>query len=390
MTFWIAAAILTFVVALFLLLPLWRSREVVATVSAGEAAVYRDQLGELERDRETGTIAPEDADYARAEIARRLIAVSHEEEQAAAGVDGRHRLAQVFVIVLLPVIALGLYLGTGAPGIPDQPLAARLENPGNNLALLVTKVEKHLAANPDDGSGWDVVAPIYMRMGRFGDADLAYRNAIRLLGENAVRLKGLGEAVIAQAEGVVTDEARSAFEKALKLAPDDPQAQYYLALALEQSGKKDEARAAFEAIVETSPKDAPWLEVVNRHVEANGGTVAAAPAGGAGAATEGSVASAPGNPSAADVAAANQMSGKDREQMIRGMVDSLDAKLRDDPNNAAGWSRLVRSYAMLDEQAKALDALKRGLAAFPPDSEQGKTLLAEARTLKLPVEDALK
>lgn len=383
MTFWIVAAILTFVVAFLLLAPLWRSRGTGATSSRGEAAVYRDQLRELDRDRIAGTISAEDADYARAEIGRRLIAASKSSEAGQTATGERRIASQAFICLSLPLIALGVYLVTGTPGLEDQPLAARLANPGNDIELLVAKVETHLAAHPDDGSGWSVVAPIYMRMGRFGDADLAYRNTIRLLGEDAERLKGLGEALVAEAEGVVTDEARGLFAKAKALSPDDPQAGYYLALALEQAGKRDEARAAFETIAKNSPKDAPWLSVIEQHIAKNGGPPVAS-----GATAD--AGKAPGGPTAADVAAADAMSAGDRDQMIRGMVESLDAKLKEDPYNEAGWTRLIRSYAMLKEPEKAVDALKRGLAAYPPDSREGQALVAEARGLNLPVEDALK
>lgn len=378
MSFWIIAAVLTFVVALAMLAPLWRGHRQAAPDTAGEAAVYRDQLKELDRDKADGLISPEEAASARAEIGRRLLAVADKQEQGAVSRPRGHVLAQIFVLVCLPAVALGVYLKTGSPSLEAQPLAARLENPGNNIELLVAKVERHLAQNPNDGSGWDILAPIYVRMNRAGDAELAYRNAIRLLGTSPSRMNGLGEVLIAGSGGIVTDDARSAFEEALKLEPENPQARFYLALALEQAGRKEDARAAYEALAANSPKDAPWMALVNQHIAATGGApLASAP-------------EAPGNPSDEDIAAAEQMSTADRSEMIRGMVESLDARLKEDPNNFEGWMRLVRSYAMLKEPESAIAALKRGLVAFPADGEQGKALVAMAKELSLPVEEALK
>jgi cytochrome c-type biogenesis protein CcmI len=386
MLFWITAAVLTFAVALALLVPLWRgNRQATSDTvgdAAGEEAVYRDQLKELERDKADGLISEEEAASARAEIGRRLLAVAGKSAEKAAATRSRgHLLAQAFVLLCLPAIGLGLYLRTGTPGLDAQPLAARLENPGNNVELLVAKVERHLAQNPNDGSGWDILAPIYVRMNRAGDAELAYRNAIRLLGTSPARMNGLGEVLIAASGGIVTDDARSAFEEALRLDPKDPQARFYVALALEQAGRRDEARAAYEALAKDSPKDAPWIALVNEHIAATGGApladAAPAPA-------------APGNPTGEDIAAAEQMSSDDRNTMIRGMVESLDARLKEDPNNFEGWMRLVRSYAMLKEPESAIGALKRGLVAFPADGEQGRQLVAMARELGLPVEEALK
>jgi len=80
------------------------------------------------------------------------------------------------------------------------------------------------------------------------------------------------------------------------------------------------------------------------------------------------------------------MAPADQQQMIRGMVDNLDAKLKADPNNFEGWVRLVRSYAVLNDKDRAADALKRGLAAFPAEGDQGKQLLALGRELGIATE----
>ncbi|MDC9809813.1 MULTISPECIES: c-type cytochrome biogenesis protein CcmI [unclassified Rhizobium] len=378
MLFWILVAVLTAVVAAILLYPLLRGAKVAENIRAGEAAVYRDQLRELDRDLNGGLITLEEADYARAEIGRRLIAVSGDEPTKTPKPARHHRFTEAFVLLVLPVLGLCLYLTTGRPDLPSQPLQARLENPGNDVAVLITKAERHLAENPDDGKGWDVLAPIYVRTMRVNDAQVAYRNAIRLLGPSAVRLDGLAETLMAVSDGVVTEEARQVLEQSLTLEPDNPRARFYIALSSEQAGRLDEARQAFEALAKQSPPDAPWLPLVNEHIAMNGG----APAG-AGSAAPGAGPAAPGNPSQQDVAAAETMNAGDRQQMIRGMVESLDAKLSADPNNFEGWMRLVRSYAVLNDKDGAAGALKRGLAAFPAESEQGRQLLALANELGL-------
>ncbi|ACE90364.1 cytochrome c biogenesis protein [Rhizobium etli CIAT 652] len=372
MLFWILVAVLTAAVAVILLYPLLRGAKAAENSRAGEAAVYLDQLRELDRDLAGGLITAEEADYARAEIGRRLIAVSAGEPETTPKPARHHRIAEAFVLLILPVLGVCLYLTMGRPDLPAQPLEARLENPGNDVAVLIAKAERHLAENPDDGKGWDVLAPIYFRTMRVNDAQLAYRNAIRLLGPSPIRLDGLAETLMAVSDGVVTEEARQALEQSLALEPDNPRARFYVALSMEQAGRTDEARLAFEALAQQSPADAPWLPLVNEHISKNGGA-AAQP-------------TAPGGPTSEDVAAAEDMSAGDRQQMIRGMVESLDAKLTADPNNFEGWMRLIRSYAVLNDKDRAADALKRGLAAFPPAGEQGRQLLALARELGIATE----
>ncbi|MBY5357035.1 c-type cytochrome biogenesis protein CcmI [Rhizobium leguminosarum] len=389
MLFWILVAALTAALAVILLYPLLRGAKAADNIRAGETAVYRDQLRELDRDLDGGLITPEEADYARAEIGRRLIAVSADEQAQTLKPARHHRFTEAFVLLLLPVLGLCLYLTTGRPDLPSQPLEARLENPGNDVAVLITKAERHLAEKPDDGKGWDVLAPIYFRTMRINDAQVAYRNAIRLLGPSPVRLDGLAETLMAVSNGVVTEEARQVLEQSLTLEPDNPRARFYIALSMEQAGRPDEARQAFEALAKQSPADAPWLPLVNQHIAMNGGAPAGAGSAAPGANPSASGANpAPGNPTQQDVTAAETMNAGDRQQMIRGMVESLDAKLSEDPNNFEGWMRLVRSYAVLNDKDRAAGALKRGLAAFPPPGEQGRQLLALARELGIASEGA--
>ncbi|MGC4391574.1 c-type cytochrome biogenesis protein CcmI [Agrobacterium sp. M50-1] len=364
--FWIVVAILTAAVAIVLMYPLMRKTEAPQTRRDGEVAVYRDQLAELDRERAAGLIGQTEADYARAEIGRRLLAAAETEEQPGREARPlRHNLAASLITILLPALGLCLYIWNGSPEVPDMPLEARLEKPGNDMNLLVARAERHLAQNPDDGAGWDILAPIYFKTLRLGDAELAYRNALRILGPSAERLTGLGETLVAGNDGIVIEAARDAFAQAEKLKPGNPRARFYLALSLEQAGKAEEARAAFAALAADAPAGAPWLPLVQEHIARTGG--AATPA-------------APG-PTAQDMAAANDMTASDRQAMIEGMVSSLDAKLKENPADFEGWMRLVRAYSVLKNEAKAGEALRAGLKAFPPEGEQGRQLLALAKEL---------
>lgn len=368
--FWIIIALLTAAVAIVLTYPLMRNRGVSDTHHNGEVAVYRDQLAELQRERESGLIGETEADYARAEIGRRLLAAASADTGKKAGVTSRHNALASIVTLILPLTGLCLYLYMGSPNMPDMPLEARLEKPGNDMNLMIAKAERHLAQNPEDGAGWDVLAPIYLKTMRLGDAEMAFRNAIRLRGENPQRLTGLAETLIAANQGIVIEDARTALETAEKTSPGNPRVRFYLALALEQAGKMNEARSAFAGILKDSPEGAPWISLVQAHLQNTGGDVAA-PA----------KAAPPGGPTQEDMAAASAMSPADRQAMVAGMVESLDARLKENPDNFEGWMRLVRSYAMLKNEDKARAALAEGLKTFPPSGEQGKQLLALAQQL---------
>ena len=244
MLLWILIALLTAAAILAVLLPL--SRPPAADEAADHATrVYRDQLLELERDKQEGRISDSEGEAARAEIARRLIAVDAEAksvEPAHASPTARRAIALV-ALIGVPLLSLSLYLALGSPSLPGLPLAARLDDSAapQDIDTLVAKVEQHLAEQPEDGRGWDVIAPVYLKLGRADDAVRAYRNAIRIVGSTAERQNGLGEAILASEDGIVTDDARKAFQAARDLDPKAPEPRYFLGLAAEQEGKSEEA-----------------------------------------------------------------------------------------------------------------------------------------------------
>ncbi|MCK0208999.1 c-type cytochrome biogenesis protein CcmI [Starkeya koreensis] len=365
MLLWIAFSLMTAAAILAVLWPL-RAGASAPAASAAQAdlAVYRDQLAEIERDRESGLIGPAEGEAARAEVARRILRATAEAEAGrvtACGADLRRRAVAVIALLGVPLLASGLYFTLGSPLYPPQPLAQRLEaRPDqSDIAILIRKVEGHLEANPDDGRGYEVVAPIYARIGRLDDAVRAWSNAIRLLGSNAQRQTGLGEALVAQSGGVVTAEAKAAFQAALAQAPDDPKARYFLGLAAEQDGQPAEAARLWSALAAASPPDAPWQGLLRESLARVGAPApAVAPGQGSGQGA---------GPGAADVAAAGSLSPEERQQMVRGMVQRLSDRLAQDGDDLDGWLRLMRAWNVLGEADKAKAAAADARTHFAKD-----------------------
>ncbi|RAI37425.1 c-type cytochrome biogenesis protein CcmI, partial [Rhodoplanes roseus] len=341
--------------------------------SGDDVAVYRDQLDEIERDLSTGAIGPAEAEAARVEVSRRLIAAA---EHAAAPVETPLskspvvRKAAALVLVALPLAGLGYYLATGSPELPAQPLAERLArmqagqapDTDQNAAMsaMVPRVEAHLRSNPEDGRGWAVLAPAYMRLERFDDAVKAYRNVIRLQGETGDRVADLGEALTGQAGGVVTPAARAQFERALELDRAHVSATYYLGLAARQAGKTDEARAIWQDLLSRAPPDAPWAGFVKTALAGLDGTAPGAVA--------------------ADVP---QALTDDQKAMVRGMVDQLAARLQKDGSDVDGWLRLIRSHMVMREPDKARAALADARRALADTPDKLVRLEAEAKPFRL-------
>ncbi len=360
MTLWFILALMTAAAIFAVLWPLSRHAPVR---SGSDLAVYRDQLEEIDRDRAAGRIGEREAEAARVEVSRRLIAAADAADRPAAdtavgGAVRRRRMVAAAALVLLPLGSAALYLALGSPHLAAPSLQALRELPPEqrSVGTLVAQVEGHLAQNPDDARGWEVLAPVYMRLSRYDDAVRARRNLIRLLGSDAGREADLGEALTGVANGVVTAEAKEAFDRALKHDPSEFKARYFLGLAAEQDGRRAEAAAAWRKLLAEAPPGAAWIDFVQEslaRVDPSAQPPQSPPQSG---------------PSADDVAAAAQLSPEQRSEMVRGMVARLAQRLQEDGADVDGWLRLVRAYMVLGdaEQArKAAADARRALAADP-------------------------
>jgi len=338
------------VAILAVLLPLGRRGELRA--GGSEANVYKDQLSEIDRDVTGGTIGVAEAEAARVEIGRRLLAsVDGQRDPPVRSHVGLRRATAIFALLGLPVVAIAFYLPLGSPQLADAPLAERgkVADPTQPLVNLVAQVEAHLEKNPTDGRGWNVLAPVLARLGRYDDAIRAYRNSIAYSGDSAERRSNLGEAMVGAGGGVVTTEAKAEFDRALAMRAEDPKANYFLGLAAEQDGRNADAITIWRALLDSAPADAPWRPLIQEALARVGGPAASA---------------LPDNA----VAAARDPNEAEQSAMIRGMVDRLATRLKQDGSDIEGWLRLVRAYMVMGERDKAVSALTAARQAVSKDA----------------------
>ena len=363
MTLWLVFALMTGAAIFAVLLPLGlRSRP---SEGGNEANVYKDQLAEIDRDAAQGLIGVSEAEAARVEISRRLLAAADAPRTLSPQSSVKlRRMAAVLALVGLPAVAVALYGPLGSPRLPDFPLADRGRAPGTeqSVDVLVAKVEQHLKQNPTDGRGWSVLAPVLARQGRFDDAIQAYRTSITYNGDSAERRADIGEVMVASAGGVVTKDAKAEFERALKLDAGEVKASYFLGLSAEQDGRSADAAAIWQAMLDRGAADAPWRPTVQAALSRLSGSKAPAL-------------------SAQTMAAAKDMSEGDRSAMIRGMVERLASRLKENGDDVEGWLKLVRAYAVLGDQDKAKGAVIDARQAVAGDAERLRQLNEGLKTL---------
>jgi cytochrome c-type biogenesis protein CcmH len=352
MALWLVLALMTAAALVAIILPFVHGDEGISTGS--DVAVYKDQLAEIDRDVEAGLIGNTDAEAARVEVSRRLLRaaeasdIDHPTSLTDTKTRTLRRTTLAVMIVFLPILAGSVYLRLGSP------TAASFESGSDQAALtsddplvdaMVTQVEDHLKDRPNDGRGWEALAPVYMRLGRYDDAVRAWQNTIANLGDNADREENLGESLVAAADGAVTKEAKRAFAQALSTDPNNVAARFYTGLAAKQEGRRDEAAGIWRDLIAKASPDAEWIDTVRDALARL---------------DEPSVAATDDPPASEDQQTA----------MIRSMVDGLADRLKIDGRDLEGWLRLVRSYNVLGDRAKADTAIAGARAALGHDPDK--------------------
>ena len=394
---WVAAVLMSAVVALAIVMPLIRRpggpqpgrREYDITV-------YKDQLREIDRDRDRGLVDDEEAEAARVEIQRRMLAASEAEKKLATGASlPRGRTSAAVLAVAIPAAAFGIYFTLGSPEMPGQPFAGRniaseitarqgkLDR--SEVMQLVARLLKRLEADPNNVDGWVLLGRTYLTIGKFEGALAAYRKAMEVGNRHPEIVTDYAEALVLSGKGQVGPEAQGLFEDIAEADPYNPRAGYYLGLGLAQRGNLKAALQAWVDFRAVSPPGSPWLEMVDLQIARTAEDLRVAPwsvkpsakalalaktmpapAAPAAMETPGAISARPSAPStqppglsAEDVKAASGMSAADRQTMIRTMVQRLADRLQENPDDLSGWQRLARAYEVLGETEKAKDAHAR-------------------------------
>lgn len=362
MLFWLICALITVAVTVFTLRPL-----LIGGNGADERQhlhdlqVYKDQLGEIESERERGVIGEQEAEAARLEISRRILAATDAAgETASTSAATAQSRSTVFSLVAAFIVlgSLSIYLLNGAPGYPGRPYAERANTPANKatVADLIARVEARLREAPEDGQGWDVLAPVYAKQGRYRDAIQAFSRAIELLGEDRARLRGLAESHLALNNGIVSSEVRDAFRKILAKEPQLVAPRFWLAVGLEQDGKRDAAVAAYGSLLGDARAQVARGEIPKRAqtiIEERLAALGAAPDQ-----NPPQTAAKPQAPGGDEAGAAiARLPAKDRAEMIENMVAGLAERLKSEGGKQGEWERLIRSYWVLGRKKAAAEAL---------------------------------
>ena len=388
MTFWIITCAMAIMVAALLGRAMARgARAGTEDAASYDLRVYRDQLAEVERDVARGVIPAEDAERARTEISRRILALGSATGKAPAAGRGSPRVLYGLLALVVVAGSLLLYRTLGAPGYGDLGLADRIafaeemrENrpsqqtaeeslppmpaePGitEEFQTLMTRLRETVATRPEDLQGHRLLASNEARIGNFSAAAVAQQDVLRIKGESATAAdySDYGEFLILAAGGYVSPQAETALRAALARDAQDGRARYYVGLMMVQTGRPDVAFRIWDGLLRRGPEDSPWIAPIRVQIM----PVAAL----AGVDYEMPQPTTARGPSAEDIEAAAEMSAQDRMEMIGGMVAGLSDRLATEGGPATDWARLITSLAVLDRAEEARRIYDNALEVFDGD-----------------------
>lgn len=273
-SFWIVAGLLIAGALLFVLPPLLGRRPISGGASHALANIniYRDQLRELELDLAQGSIDQAHYESARREIEKRVLEEGVDLEDTPAPAPIQWTLVSV-IGVLLPAVAIGVYLAVGSPdALTNQGAQGQQAEQGHavsaeQIEAMVANLAERLKNEPENGEGWHMLARSYAAMGRFPDAVNAYGEAARRLPPDAQLLADYADAMAMARGRSLLGEPEQLVAQALKVDPNNVKA-----LALQGSvafAKEDYkgAVAAWERLLGVLPPESELAQRIQASIQ---------------------------------------------------------------------------------------------------------------------------
>ncbi|MCP9454779.1 MAG: c-type cytochrome biogenesis protein CcmI [Nitrospira sp.] len=235
--FVLLAAMLTVAILAVLVRPLLKQ---TAAAVEGEQEktlpVYRQQFVELEQDKASGLLTEDQYQAARRELEHRLLeevgSASTVAPIAAQSVNVRG--VAVALVLVVPTVSGVLYWALGNPIAMTHPATNGLATSvgetddgqlvTEGLNTLIERLRQRLEQNPDDGTGWTLLARSYMVMERYAEAVPVFEKAVALNPNDATLLADYADALGVHQGRKLDGKPEALIQKALKLDPNNVKA----------------------------------------------------------------------------------------------------------------------------------------------------------------------
>ncbi len=254
--FYLIGALMALAAMLFVALPLLRAHKPshAPAQDAVNMQIYTDQFTELETDLNNGLLSQVQFDLANHELERRLLQ-DIPVAAATAPAAKTTRWPGIVIVLLIPLLAAGLYAKLGNPHAinpPTDPMIVQLQQ----IEILLPKLEQRLREQPNDITGWTMLGRAYMGLARYPDAAQAYDKLTQLPPQDAQAFADYADA-LAMANGQkLAGKPASLVAQALKLDPNNGKALYLAGFAAIEAGKPKQAIAHWDKLLAQLPPDA--------------------------------------------------------------------------------------------------------------------------------------
>ena len=351
---------------------LWGAPILIVLFGCGLLWVYRRSSAGTDNTRTIGTLSEQMSD-------------SDKPAQIDSADDAPSIVMVGGLIVLITIIATTLYSQFGSPELPARPLDGRADEIASTRqaelqqrtalqdALDNTRAEAEAA--PDSVDSWLKLAMAAARAEAFDTEISALKTALAMTDGNIAVKSMLAEAMARKADGLITLPVRTLINEVLTEQPDEPRALYLSGLAAFQDEAYPLAIQRWQRLRQISSADAPWIAMIDQNLkqaaEAGGITLPTRPAED----KEASRTSAP-LLTAEQIEAVQSMSAEDQQAFILDMTDRLEDRLKQAPDDKAGWQQLIRARQQLGDNEAMLRALT-GAADADADNPDARLAILE-------------
>jgi len=260
--FWIVAGLLIVAALCFVLPPLLNRRGAAAGPTRVEVnrALYRQRMAELQRDVDNDLLTQAQYERARLDLERELLAEASEDTAPAARpARGGARLTAALVGIALPVLAVLFYFqfSTGFDALDEsRPQAAVKADPGRQPSIeeIADAIEARLEQNPDDRTGWIMLARVRTLMGQYAAASRAYGQADEVAKiDEPDLLAAYAQTLALSNDQQFAGRPAALLKQALDLQPNNPQALWLAGWAAYQRQDFAGAAARWERLQQSVP-----------------------------------------------------------------------------------------------------------------------------------------
>ena len=277
--FWITVITISLTATALVLWPIWRRKAPKTSVRQDQlnVVIFEDRMAELETELASGVLPQERFEQARNELRRDLLQNTGDEPETRAATAAGGRWIAPVVGVLLPVVAVFIYLQIGSPELADKPPATaqaqvdphRNASPGQTVGdmnTMIQRLQERLQDTPDDIDGWVLLGRSLGMVRQFGEAADAYKRAYELAGEVPEIMTQYAETLALANEGRFDGKPMELLTRAREIEPQSPRVLWLIGVVAAQQRDFSQAATVWRELLAQLPPDSEVAKMVQSSI----------------------------------------------------------------------------------------------------------------------------